>query len=421
MSVVVVGVEHRQAPLALLERVTVPEDGLGKVLAALRARENLTEVVVLSTCLRTEIYAVADRFHEAVHQLEEVLAAAAGLEAEALEPHRSVRFDDDVALHLFAVAAGLESAVPGEPEVLGQVRRAWDRAREEHTAGPVLSGLFRHAVETGKRVRSETAIARGTLSFAHAACDLAAGRAGGLGGTRVLVVGAGEMGEGLVGALRRRPPSEAPAAVVVANRTPARARALAQNDERVSAVGLDALPAELARADVGFVAVAAEGPVLGPEALGEREPGRPLVLVDLGVPRTVDPGLRGRPGLELCDLDDLAAAVQEALEERRGEMDQALAIVEEEVGRFRETTRARVAAPVVAALRQRLEELRRTELARRRPPGVDEATWAAVEEASRAALAKLLHLPTVALKESAGTPRGERLVEALRALFDIGS
>src|SRR5450755_3261119 len=217
MSVIVVGLEQRQSPLELLERVTVTDSALPKALGRLRDQSNLSEAVILSTCLRTEVYAVVERFHDGVAELQEFLATISGGPVEALAEHLTVRFDDDVTSHLFTVAAGLDSAVLGESEVLGQVRRAWERAQQEQVSGPVLGALFRHAVETGKRVRSETAIARGITSLSHGAVALAATRrSGGLAGARVLVVGAGEMGEGVVRALGGLDI----AGVTVANRTP---------------------------------------------------------------------------------------------------------------------------------------------------------------------------------------------------------
>ncbi len=428
MSVVVVGVEHRRAPLDLLERATVADDDVAKVLGTLRGRQNLAEAVVLSTCLRTEIYAVVDRFHDAVAELTEVLADQSGHPAAELEPFLSVRFDDDVATHLFSVASGLESAVPGEGEVLGQVRRAWERARGEGVSGPVLAGLFRHATETGKRARTETAIARGTTSFSHAALDLAGRRlGGGLEGTAVVVLGAGEMGAGLVGALLRRATGR-PSSVTVLNRTPARAAEVVARipaagagdagPTEVATGGLDRLAASLAGADLVVVAVEGDDHVLGPDHLAARPPGRPLLVVDLGVPRNVDPAVRQVDGVTVCDLDDLRASVDAAMEGRYEEVAAARAIVTEEVARYRAASRARVAAPVIAALRSRLDDIRRAEVARH-TAGLDEAARARVDAATRAALAKLLHEPTVLLKETAGTPRGERLVEALRTLFDL--
>ena len=204
MSVIVVGLEQKHAPLELLDRVSVTESDTGKALGRLRDQPNLSEAVLLSTCLRTEVYAVVERFHDGVAEIQEFLADVSGSSVDALGEYCTIRFDDDVTDHLFSVASGLDSAVLGESEVLGQVRRAWERAQAERVSGPVLGALFRHAVETGKRVRSETAIARGITSLSHGAVALAQGRRpGGLAGSRVLVVGAGEMGEGVVQALDR--------------------------------------------------------------------------------------------------------------------------------------------------------------------------------------------------------------------------
>jgi len=224
VSVVVVGLEHQHAPLDLLDRAVVPEEALGKVLGALGDRSNLSEVVVLSTCLRTELYAVVERFHVGVAELQEFLAVRAGAPLEVIEEHQHVLFDDDVTLHLFEIAAGLRSSVLGETEILGQVRRAAERAEAERASGPVLQGLFQRAVKAGRKVRASTAIARGATSLSHVAVELAAEHLGGsLAGRRVLVVGAGTMGEGIVDALSRHAEAE----VAVANRTVARARSLA--------------------------------------------------------------------------------------------------------------------------------------------------------------------------------------------------
>ena len=185
MSVIVVGLEQKHAPLDLLDRVSVTEADTAKALGRLRDQPNLSEAVLLSTCLRTEVYAVVERFHDGVAEIQEFLADVSGSPVAALQEFCTIRFDDDVTGHLFAVASGLDSAVLGESEVLGQVRRAWERAQGELASGPVLGALFRHAVETGKRVRSETAIARGITSLSHGAVALAADRRpGGLTGAR---------------------------------------------------------------------------------------------------------------------------------------------------------------------------------------------------------------------------------------------
>ncbi len=406
----------------MLERVAVGEESLAKTLAEVRDRAPLSEVVVLSTCLRTEVYAVADRFHEGVERIHEYLADLAGGSVSELSEHLHVLFDDAVTVHLFEVAAGLRSSVVGETEVLGQVRRAWEVAEAERAAGPMLSGLFRRAVQVGRRVRTETAIARGATSLSHVALSLAAEQLGGsLAGRRVVVVGAGDMGESLVGALSTR---HQPAELVVVNRTRARARSLS-DAAGGRAAGLEELPAVLGSADVVIVSTGSAVPVLDAELLAPvgaaRAGAQALVVVDLAVPRNVEPTVKGLTGVALFDIDDLNRHAERALEERRGEMAEARAIVAREIERFRADDRARGAAPLVAALRARVDGLRQAELerARARNRRLDDTQWDEVEAVVRDVLAKLVHQPTVVLKEAAGTPRGERLVEALRTLFDL--
>ncbi len=421
---VVVGLEQHRSPLELLERVTVPEEALGKTLAALRDRSNLSEVVVLSTCLRTELYAVVERFHEGVADLQEFLATSAGTSVDVISEHQTLLFDDAVTVHLFEVASGLHSAVLGETEVLGQVRRAGERAEADKAAGPVLSSLFRRAVQVGRRVRSQTAIAQGATSLSHIAVEVAArGWGGSLADRRVLVVGAGEMGEAVVGAVS----AQHPASIVVANRTAARAQALA-DAAGGSAIGLAEVSGAAADADVLLVSTGATLPVIDGELLGaalarrQADPLLPaLVVVDLGVPRNVDPALSGAAGVELFDMDDLRTHAEKALEGRQAEVGAAQEIVAQELERFRADGRARGAAPIVSAMRSHIDALTRAELERHRArlSTLDDAQWHEVESVLHDVLAKLLHEPSVVLKEVAGTPRGERLTEALRALFDL--
>jgi len=427
VSVIVVGLEQKQAPLELLDRVSITEAETPKALGRLRDQPNLSEAVLLSTCLRTEVYAVVERFHDGVAEIQEFLAEVSGSSVDALSEFCTIRFDDDVTDHLFSVAAGLDSAVLGESEVLGQVRRAWERAQGEHSSGPVLGTLFRHAVETGKRVRSETAIARGITSLSHGAVALAADRrAGGLAGTRVAVIGAGEMGEGVAQALDDRGVEH----LVMANRTAERVESLvaglpASAADTVETRDLDDLVTLLGEVDVAFTTVGTSHPIVTRadlEAALTRRTGRPdLLVVDLGMPRNVEPESASLDGLVLLDMDDLRAAVADALTGRQEEVEAATGIVTDEVERYRAASRARDAAPMVSALRSRVEEARLAELDRQRSKrsDLDEAQWEQVDAVTRAMVAKLLHQPTVVLKEAAGTPRGERLVESLRALFDL--
>ncbi|MGD0254559.1 MAG: glutamyl-tRNA reductase [Acidimicrobiales bacterium] len=422
MSVVVVGLEHPRTPLELLERVAVPNEALAKTLGMLRDHSNLSEAVVLSTCLRTELYAVVERFHEGVADLQELLAAIAGTTVEALDEHVIVLFDDDVTVHLFEVAAGLRSVALGETEVLGQVRRAAERAESDRASGPVLAGLFRRAVQAGRKVRSSTEIARGPTSLPHVAVDLAGSNLGGsLVGKRVVVVGAGETAEGVLDALKERGVEE----IVVANRTTARAKSLAVRAGG-RAVGLLALPRVLADADAVIVTTGASMPLLDASQLEKATArtnahDRNLVVIDMGMPRNVHPSASALENVMLFDMEDLSSHAELALIGRQGELTAAHQVVLQEVERYRANERARSAAPVVSALRQRLDELLRAELVRHRSrlAGLDEQQRQVVEAVARDVLAKLAHPPTVVLKEAAGTPRGERLVEALRTLFDL--
>ena len=421
MSVVVVGLNHRTVPLEVLERMTVNDARLPKALADLTSRDNVVEAVVLSTCMRTEIYIVADRFHGAVQDVRNFLSELSFAPPEEFADHLYSFYEDAAVSHLFKVAAGLDSAVLGESEILGQVRWAWERAGEEGAAGPVLSALFRHAVEVGKRARSETAIARGVTSVSQAAVAMAAQELGSLTGRRIMVLGAGDMGEGLAVALSRSP---GVAEVLVVNRTRAHAVALAK---RVGGRSIDfgSLAAALEEevdvllTSTGSAAVLIERADL--IAIMAARKGRPLLVVDIAVPRDVDPAGRNVPGVTLLDMDDLRAFAEAGVAERRKEISKVQQIIAEEVERYGAAATARGAAPLIVAMRTWAESVREGELERTsaRLSGLDERQREAVEQVTKSIVAKLLHSPTVAVKDSAGTQRGDRLAEALRVLFDL--
>ncbi|HEX2039892.1 MAG TPA: glutamyl-tRNA reductase [Acidimicrobiales bacterium] len=421
MSVVVVGLNHRTVPLEVLERMTVSDAHLPKALSDLRGRDNLGEAVLLSTCMRTEAYAVADRFHGAVQDVRNFLSELSGAPPEVFADHLYSFYEDAAVSHLFKVASGLDSAVVGETEILGQVRDAWERATVEGAAGPVLGALFRHAVEVGKRVRSETAISRGTTSVSQAAVQLAARELGGsLAGRTVLVLGAGDMGEGMAVSLAE---SVAGGQVLVANRTRAKAVQLAAKVGG-RAVDFGSLASALAEADVLLTSTGSPSVLVDAEELApvlEARAGRPLLIVDVAVPRDVDPAVRGMPGVTLLDMDDLRAFAAAGLAGRRREVARVQAIIAEEVERHAATSTAREVAPLIVALRARGEEVRTAELERFRTrlEGLDPQGREAVEALTKGIVAKLLHDPTVRLKDAAGSPRGDRLAEALRALFDL--
>lgn len=424
MPVVVVSLHERDAPLELLDRLAIGDDEMPKALAKLVDSPNLTECVVLSTCMRTEVYALADRFHDGIADIQDFFTDRLGdskTAMAALEEALTVEFDEPAVRHLFSVAAGIDSPVLGEGEVLRQVRAAHEQASREHAAGPVLDGLFRHAIEVGKRARTETAIARGTTSLAHVAVELASQHLGaGFAGRRVVVVGAGEMGEGIVDALA---PVAKDAEVVVANRSKTKAVALARPLGGRGIV-LDALSGELGEADVLFSATAASDVLLGPDELHAArgaKPRRALLVIDVAVPRDVDPEVASLPGVTLLDVDDLRSFAEREMESRRAEINRVEAIIDEEIDRYAADAQGRTVAPVVAALRARAEEIRVGELDRAKASlsSLSEKERAAVESATRRIVAKILHEPTVEVKRAAGSARGERLADALRALFGL--
>jgi glutamyl-tRNA reductase len=420
VAVVVVGLNHRTVPLEVLEGMTVNRAQLPKALHDLLGREHLGEAVLLSTCMRTEIYAVTGRFHGAMSDIRNFLAEWSGNPPELFSDHLYSFYEDGAASHLFQVASGIDSAVLGEGEVLGQVRAAWDVALRNEAAGPVLSRLFRHAIEVGKRARSETAIARGTTSLSQAAVAMASQRLGSLEGRTILVIGAGEMGEGMAQALSAVP---GVGQVLVANRTWTKAVALAKRCGG-QAVELGALPPALLQADLLLTSTGAPGVLLEASdlegSLSSRE-GRPLLVVDIAVPRDVDPAVGQLPGVTLLNMDDLKAFVDAGMAERRKEIPAVNQIVAQEVDRFVDLTAEREMVPLVAALRDWAEDLRLAELDRYRVrlAGLDERERAAVEGLTRGLLAKLLHEPTVNLKEAAGSARAEQLAEAVRVLFNL--
>ena len=417
MSVVVIGLNHRTVPLAVLERMTFSPGRLPKALDDLAGREHVGGAVVLSTCERTEVYVVAERFHGVLQSVRNFLAEQSFTAPEDFGDHLYAYYEDSAVAHLFKVASGLDSAVLGEGEILGQVRAAAEAARLSGAAGPVLLGLFRQAVEVGKRARSDTAISRGVTSVSQAAVAMATARLGTLDGSRVLVVGAGETGEGIVVALGGR--SE----VLVANRT---LRKAAEVAHRVGGTPLElsAVPAALASVDVLLTSTSAPGTVLDADDLvavmGERD-GRPLLVVDVALPRDVEPAAADIEGVTLLDMDDIRAFAEAGRADRLREVDRVMAIVDDEVARYGATVAERQVAPLVAGLRERAERVRQGELQRFRGrlDGLDLKQREAVDAVTRGILAKLLHEPTIRLKEEAGTPKGERLADAVRNLFDL--
>jgi len=419
VSIVVIGLNNKCAPLDLLEQVSIRGADIDKAHDGLRQCDNVGEVVVLSTCHRTEVYAVAERFHGAYDDIRSFFADRAQTNLNDLADRLYVYYDDDAVRHLFGLASGIDSSVIGETEILGQVKNAWEVARVAGAAGPTLNMLFRHATVAGKRSRTETGISRNITSVSQAAVAMASERLGTLAGRDALVVGAGGMAAGMLESLA----SAKPASVVVANRTEERAIALAKRAEG-RAIGLAELPAQLRTVDLLLTGTGASSMILDHAdlagAISDRN-GRPLVIVDVAVPRDVDPQLGLIDGVTLLDMEDLSEFAQRGRSERLREIAAVDEIVLDEVRRFNDVRSAREVAPLITALHSEAEAIRQAELDRTNHQLRDlTATQAeAVDALTKRIVAKMLYRPTVAIKDEAGSPKGDRLADSVRDLFGL--
>ncbi|MFV2039217.1 MAG: glutamyl-tRNA reductase [Acidimicrobiales bacterium] len=420
MSVVVIGVNNRTMPLDLFERLTIPREGLDKALADLCGRRHVSEAVVLSTCNRTEIYVHAEKFHGAYQDVRDFIAEAAAMAPEDFADHVYTMSDEQAVGHLFAVTAGLDSAVVGENEIQGQVKVAWEVARSEGAAAATLNSIFRQALEVGKRVRSQTGLSRNIASVAHAAVAMASGHLGGLRGRCVIVLGAGDMGEGMARMLANAGLGQ----IVFANRSVERASRLASRFDGGKAITVDQLPPWLDQADVLLTSTGAQSLMVEQAELIEvmaRRQGRPLLIVDIAMPRDVDPEVAGIDGITLLDMTDLRAFADAEGRERQVELEAAQGLVALQLERFIESQVARGVAPLVGEFRRNAEAIRQSEFQRfaARLARLDAEQLETVEALTQGILGKLLHEPSVRLGATAGTPQGDRLAEALRDLFDL--
>ncbi len=414
-ALVVLGTSHRRADLALRERLHLPPAEAGAL--AGRLAEDGTEALVLSTCNRTEIYLAGPDPGGAAARAREELERRSELTRAELDALLEERSDGDAALHLFRVAAGLDSLLPGEAQILGQVREAHELAAAAEAAGRVLNRVVAHALHAGKRVRSETGVGTIPAAVPAAAAELAEEVVGSLVGHRVLVIGAGKMGELAASAFVARGVER----VFVANHRLERAEALASRFGG-EAVSFERIGEELARADVVVSSTRCPRAILHAEELAPvlpRREGRPLVLIDIAVPRDLDPAIADLDGCVLYDLDALGPVAGEASAQRDEAIAAAEAIVAEEAGEFAEWLRSLHVVPVVTALRRRAEEIRAGELARLEPRlrDLSEAERRSVESLTSQIVAKLLHEPTVRVKADAD-PRYAEALEHLFALRD---
>jgi glutamyl-tRNA reductase len=425
MSLLVVGLSHRTAPVSVLERAALPEGARAELLQDAVATEPATEAAVLATCNRIELYADVDKFHAGVAELSTLLArhSAAGL--EELTPHLYVHYEDRAVHHLLSVACGLDSMVVGEGQILGQIKEALALGQEQHTAGRLLNDLFQQALRVGKRAHSETGIDRAGQSLVTFGLAQLTPAVGELPGRSALVVGAGSMSSLAAATLARAGVRE----LVVANRTVERAQRLARalsaqvSGLRARAITMAEVPAAVAGADLVVSCTGATGLVLSADdlraAVAERTADGPLAVLDLAMPRDVDAAAHQLDGVHLVDIESLAAASADA--PMAADMDQVRAIVSQEVAAFGAAQRAARITPTVVALRAMAADVVAGELSRLdgRLPDLDEKQRAEITQTVRRVVDKLLHAPTVRVKQLAGEPGGAGYADALRELFDL--
>ena len=419
MSVLAIGLNHRSAPLELLERLSAQHAHLPKTLARLGDLPHVDEAVVLSTCNRLEVYAWAEEFHSAYENIFDHLAGQASMASSELAGSVYSLYGIDAVRHLYAVVSGLDSVVLGEAEIQGQVRRAWQTAEAAGTASGNLNTLFRQALGVGRRVRAETRLGRELTSVSEAAVALASNRLGGFAQRRIAVLGAGEMGGGMAKAI-------APvrgAQLVLASRSWQRAQDLAIT-LGARAVHLDELAAELVDADVLFTSTAATSLVMDFDELDKvmaERGGRELLVVDIAVPRDVDPAAAAIDGLTLCDMSDVRVFAVANAGHSEAETRKAWGIVSVETERHGMGAAGREVAPLIGEFRRRICDISQAEFERfdSRLASLDPEQRRTVEALVHGIVNKVLHEPTVRLKEAAPDGGSDHLAGALRELFSI--
>ena len=418
-----IGINHKSAPVELREKLAISPDEHARVLGLLKKGAGLREVMVVSTCNRVEIYGVAPDLEQASPRALVQLAESHGVEAATLREHAFVRASADAARHIFRVAASLESLVVGEPQILGQVKDAYGKAKETGHVGPVLDRCLTLAFKSAKRVRTETEIARGGASVPSVAVDLAVSIFGELADSTVLIVGAGEMAEQSAVHLRAAGVPE----IAVVNRSEERGRALA---ERVEGhyEPWERLAAELTRADVVVTSTGSRMPIidrgmLKPVLKSRRQ--RPLFFVDIAVPRDVEPGVGRMDHVFLYNVDDLQGIVHDNLRTRHGEAQRAGALVDEEVHTFLSWMRSRAVGPLIGKLQAQGRGIVDAEIARAlaKLPDLTDRDRQTVEKLGRAIMQKLLHQPMTNVRRASAQPidgfDGPVLADAMAALFDL--
>ncbi len=420
MHILSIGLSHTSAPVHLRERINFDEEQTRAALAHFSCghlSSNMTEMIILSTCNRIEIYAISSQ--DIFSELEIFLSEARGINRDEFAPHLHHHKDMDAVRHLFNVAAGLDSLVIGEPQILGQVTRALELARGQNTAGPILNRFFQAAIHAGKRTRTETAISRNPASVSSLAASLAERVVHKISEAQIVILGAGEMAELAVEALRKRGAQK----ILVINRTLQRAQTLAQRWDAQAAT-FENLHAALDSADILISSTGAPHTLISPAMVNEtmqRRTDRPLVLIDIAVPRDIDPDVADISHVKLYDMDTLNAQIEHSLAERMAEVPQVKNILNEELELFGDYLKSLDMLPLIADMRQNAETIRQTELEKtlRRLPDLTEAERDHIEAMTQALVKKLLHAPTNRLRAEAASPRASEYAAVVRTLFNL--
>ncbi|HLU70583.1 MAG TPA: glutamyl-tRNA reductase [Nonomuraea sp.] len=405
MSVLTIGLSHRTAPVAMLERVSVAGEALVKLLGDVQKDSNVAETFVVSTCNRVEVYVAVDRFHPAVTAVTELLSRHSGVPVDELTPHLYVHYEERAVEHLFSVVCGLDSMVVGEGQILGQVRQALKLAQKHGTVGATLNELAQYALRVGKRAQTDTGIDKAGASLVTAGLALA----GELPGRRALVIGAGSMSSLAAATLARAGVTD----IVIANRTYERGARLAETVGG-RAVKFSAVREELARADLVITCTGGGRHVITADMVT-----RGVFMLDLALPHDIDPGVRAVPGVTLVDLETIR---ESGIGSREGDaVREVRKLVAEELAAYLDAARAARVTPTVVALRSKAAGVVESELGRlmMRVPGLDEKTKDEVTLTVQRVVDKLLHEPTVRVKRLATSPGGDHYAEALRELFDL--
>ena len=422
MRILCLSLNHTNAPVSLREKLTFSEDAIRSALSRLscgQMESSITEMIILSTCNRIEIYAASSK--SAFTELEAFLSDARGVALHEFHSHL-VRFKDmDAVRHLFDVAAGLDSLVIGEPQILGQITRDLELARGQNAAGPTLNRLFQAAIHAGKRARTETAISRNPASVSSLAASLSERVVRKISDARVVILGAGEMAELAVEALRKRGAQN----ILVVNRTLERAHALTQRWD-AQATTFENLDTALLSADIVIASTGAPHTLISPEMVRDamlHRSERPLVLIDIAVPRDIDPEVADIPHVKLYDMDSLNAQLEDSLTSRMSEVPQVKIILEEELAGFESYLKSLGILPIIAEIRQQAETIRTTELEKtlRRMPDLKEHERERIEALTQSLVKKLLDQPTRRLRNESACPHAPEYATVARTLFGLQS